>query len=185
MRERAEAARATYAHARQEGADRISAGLAALRAAAQKQGIGHGGIGHEQGRGREAARDSIEERLARLRERGPERAHGTGAGSIEEELARLRERGTGRGTGPGEERTAEAARQPGPGHGLDETRERLERLVERENRRTHESIRERLNEALGRAKPAERERPGHDEEHERERHSHRERERGHDDGWGL
>ena len=180
VRERAEAARATYSHAREEGADRISAGLAALRAAAQRQGIGHGGIGHEDGHDREAARHGIRERLASLREPGPERALGAGADSIEEALARLR----GRGAGQGEERTAkeraaEAARQPGQGHGLDEVRERLERLVEQENQRTHESIRERLNEALGRAKPVARE----TETHERERNTHRER--GHDDGWGL
>jgi hypothetical protein len=184
VRERAEAARQTYGHVREEGADRISAGLAALRAAAARQGIGHEaareGVGHEDSRGREATRDGIRERLASLREPGPERAHGAGAGSIEEGLARLR----GRGTGQGEERTAkgraaEVARQPGPGHGLDEVRERLECLVEQEQKRTHESIRERLNEALGRARPTARER----EAHERERSTHRER--GHDDGWGL
>lgn len=175
MRQRAEEARETYAHAREEGADRISAGLAALRAAAQRQGIGH-----EQGREREAARDSIKERLARLRESGPERAHGADAGSIEEQLARLRGRGEGRGTG--QESTAEAARksEPRQEHGLSDMRERLERLLEQENRRTHESIRERLDEALGRAKPAAREGPAHEQEHEREALR-----RGPSHGWGL
>ena len=183
VRQRAELARETYAHAREEGADRISAGLAALRAAAQRQGIGHEGIGHEQRREHEAARTSIEDRLASLRERGPERAHGAGAGSIEERLARLR----GRGTGQSEERTVEAARQSGPGHDLDDIRERLGRLLEQENQRTHEGIRERLSEALGRAKPVARERPAHEQGHEREREAprHGQSARGHDEGWGL
>ena len=90
VRQRAEAARETYAHAREEGADRIRAGLAALRAAAQRQGIGTGhglerehgpahGLAHgpapgeERGRDawaeRQASRDSIKERLERLRAR--------------------------------------------------------------------------------------------------------------------
>lgn len=43
-------------------ADRISTGLAALRAAAQRQGIG-----------REAERGSVEEQLASFRGRGPGR----------------------------------------------------------------------------------------------------------------
>jgi hypothetical protein len=171
LRQRAEAARETYAHAREEGAARISAGLAALRAAAQRQGIGH-----EQGRERAAARDSIRERLANLREPGPERAHGADAGSIEEQLARLRGRGTG------QERTAEAARksEPGQEHGLSDIRERLGRLLEQETRRTHEGIRERLDEALGRAKPVAREGPADEQEHEREALR-----RGHSQGWGL
>ncbi|MBP1807600.1 MobQ family relaxase [Rubellimicrobium aerolatum] len=182
VRERAQAARETYSHAREEGADRVSAGLAALRAAAQRQGIGQ-----EQGRGREVERESIEDRLARLRERGPERAHGAGAGSIEEGLARLRERGTGQGEERTAEATREAARQLGPGHGLEDTRERLQRILEQESQRAHEGIRERLNEALGRAKPVERERPGHGEAHEREKEAlrHGQRARGQGHGWGL
>ena len=179
VRQRAEAARETYSHAREEEAARITAGLAALRAAAQRQGIGP-----EDGREREAARDSITERLASLRERrGPERAHGAGAGSIEEGLARLR----GPGAGQGEERTAEAARQPWPGHGqersLAEIREELGRILEQETQRTHEGIRERLNEALGRATPVAREREAHEREGEREAPRHGQRARGH--GWGL
>ncbi|WP_176556340.1 MobQ family relaxase, partial [Rubellimicrobium rubrum] len=90
VRQRAELARETYAYAREEGADRIRAGLAALRAAAQLQGIrterergpahglAHGSAPGEE-RGREAGRDpwaerqaswdSIRERLERLRTR--------------------------------------------------------------------------------------------------------------------
>lgn len=193
VRQRAELARETYVQARDEGADRISAGLVALRAAAQRQGIGHG-EGHGHGReqsldawqereAREAARDAIRERLASWREPGPERAHGTrgaGAGAIEEGLARL----TGRGTDRDEERKREAERQreeQRPGHGLEEVRERLGRILEQETQRAHEGIRERLSEALGRAKPTARER----EAHEREAQRHGQRAHGHDDGWGL
>lgn len=151
MQERAALARETYAQARENGTDRVRAGLAALRAAVQRQEGGH-----EDGRGREAARDSIRERLANLR---------------------------GQGTEQGHERTAEAARQPGPGHGLDEIRERLARILEQESQRTHEGIRERLNEALGRAKPVAQERPAHSEAHERD--TPRQGQRGHGEGWGL
>lgn len=81
------------------------------------------------------------------------------------------------------DRTAEAARTPEPGHDLSHIRERLGRLLEQENQRTHEGIRERLDEALERAKPVARERPAHGEEHER--NTHRQRVRGHGEGWGL
>ena len=137
----------------------MSAGLAALRAAAQRQGIRH-----EQGREHEVARDSIKDRLASLREPGPEQAHEMGAGSIEERLARLR----GRGTGPGEERTAEITRQlgAGPEHGLGDIRERLGRILEQENQRTHEGIRERLNAVLD----TRRSHPALEEERERARY---------------
>ncbi|TNC45244.1 hypothetical protein FHG66_20270, partial [Rubellimicrobium rubrum] len=144
IRERAFLARETYTHAREEGADRIRAGLAALRAAAQRRESGREGIGREH----EEARDSIKDRLARLREPGPERAHEAGAGSIEERLARLR----GRGTGPGKERTAETAKQlgagPEQGQSLGDIRERLGRIREQEQSHTHENIRERLNTVL-------------------------------------
>ncbi|TNC44698.1 molybdopterin-guanine dinucleotide biosynthesis protein MobA [Rubellimicrobium rubrum] len=82
MQERVELARETYAHAREEGADRVRAGLAALRAAAQRHGIGEGqthGPGYDQeddkrqqrqerARQQERARetDSIKDRLARI-----------------------------------------------------------------------------------------------------------------------
>ena len=189
VRERAQLARSTYSHAREEGAHPVSAGLAALRAVAQKQGIGH-----EDGRGREAARESVEEGLARLREPGPERAHGTGAGAIEEQLARLREPGhglgTGRGVGQGEgaqaQASREAPRQPETGHRLEDTREQLRRILEQDSKRSHEDIRKQLNEALGRAKPVAREGQGHGEAHEREGEAHRQgRVRGLGHGWGL
>ena len=90
-----------------------------------------------------------------------------------------------RGTGQGERRTVEAARQPGPGHGqersLADIREELGRILEQDNQRTHEGIRERLNEVLGRAKPVAREREAHEREGEAPRHG--QRVRGH--GLGL
>ncbi|WP_218014195.1 MobQ family relaxase [Rubellimicrobium roseum] len=108
VRERAQLAREIYAHAREEGTDRIRAGLAALRAAAQRQGIGlergqgqergpthgiaHGPApGEEQGRDpwaeRQASRDSIKERLERLRTR--EAPHHAQDGSQHERVAGL------------------------------------------------------------------------------------------------
>ena len=79
VRERAELARETYTYTREGGADRIRAGLAALRAAAQRQGIGPERtdgptLGQVLGRERddeprperEASTVSIKERLMRL-----------------------------------------------------------------------------------------------------------------------
>ena len=110
VRERAELARQTYAHAREDGADRISAGLAALRAAAQRQGIATGqgiragpehgqarGLAHErehgltQGRearqtaGDERHRDPVQERDARA-------AREASRESIKEQLRQIRAR---------------------------------------------------------------------------------------------
>lgn len=165
VRQRAEAARETYVQAREEGADRVRAGLAALRVAAQRQGIGqgHARAGPEQrhapqdGHEREAAKDRIRERLASLREHG---------------------------ISQGEERSVEAGRSR-PAQGLDDVRERLGRILGRDDARSHENIREQLHEALGRARPVERETEAHDRTQERTKPTHHEREHGHevDDGW--
>ena len=74
MQERVELARETYAQSREDGAHRVRAGLAALRAAAQRHGIGEGQThGHGQGDDRRQQRqeraretDSIKGRLARI-----------------------------------------------------------------------------------------------------------------------
>lgn len=78
---------------------------------------------------------------------------------------------------------AEVARTPGPGHGLKDVRERLGRILEREEGRTHESTCEELSATLGRARPSVREGPTHDEELDREEQVRRHRERGR--GGGL
>ena len=85
------------------------------------------------------------------------------------------------------ETAKEAARQSGPEQSLGDIRERLGPLLEQENQRTHEGIRERLNEALGRAKPVAREGPTYGKAHEREKDTLRQgpRVRGHGLGWGL
>lgn len=159
LRARVELARETYAHAREEGADRVTAGLAALRAAAQKHGV-------EREQGRDAS---------------PEHAqgHAAEAGSIRERLARILDRGS-------RHKEAEVARETGPGHGQDDIRARLGRIlgpeVEQDNGEqdagasdpSHEnrSIRERLQAVLAREKPG----------HEREQvtHGRRSRESSHD-----
>jgi hypothetical protein len=122
--------------------------------------------------------------------RQPQRGHAAEDDGIKERLARL----TGRQAshdeidhdGAGHD-GAEAARPPGPEHGLGDVRERLGRLLEREHGRRHESLREELSAALERARPVAREEE-HDAEHERHRQTHRHRQRGHEDdghGWGL
>ena len=160
--ERAAQAREAYALAREQGTDHVRAGLAALRAAAQRQGIGHErghGLAHgeswrqareptreERGHGedawqeREASRASIRERLAQIREReGPQQANHA-------------QDGPGLGFG--------ARRQEGqPAHG-----------EERHQGRSlgAEAIREELERLRERARPgAEHEEPGHDPINER------------------
>lgn len=69
MRERLDLARETWTHAREEGADLITAGLAALRAAAQRHGLEqeHGlDAADEPVQGHTVEAESIQERLARI-----------------------------------------------------------------------------------------------------------------------
>lgn len=68
MRERLELARETWTHTREEGADLVTAGLAALRAAAQRHGLEreHGVEVAEPTLGDAVEADSIGERLARI-----------------------------------------------------------------------------------------------------------------------
>lgn len=94
------------------------------------------------------------------------------------ELARLRERSAGHDRAEAV-REAEPARQSGPEYDLQDIRERLGRILEQQEKRTHKAIREQLNEALEQARPT------RDQEHERKEVAHRQRQRGHDHGWGL
>ena len=97
--ERAAQAREAYAHAREQGTDPVRAGLAALRAAAQRQGIGlERGLGHGQEHGRSLAHgESWRQAREPTRE---ERGHDADAwqereasrASIRERLAQIRER---------------------------------------------------------------------------------------------
>ncbi len=227
VRERAALARETYAHAREEGADRIRAGLAALRAAAQRQGIGTGhgperergpahGLAHgpapgeERGRDpwaeRQASRDSIKERLERLRTReashhaqdGPQHereaglsagppAHGLdresrerslGTEAIRERLEALRDRAR-----PGAERVTEREEPAAglPARGVDQVREELARLREQDASRAaqgHDAIREQLREVLDRARPVAQEREGLGHGREGQAHGERTHEEG-------
>lgn len=107
VQERVELARTTYAQAREEGADRVRAGLTALRAVAQRHGIGEGqahGPDENDARQRphERETDSIKDRLARIIDRRTEL------------------------DGP------EVLREHGPGHGREDVRERLGRILGRE-----------------------------------------------------
>ena len=120
MRERLGAVRDAYTAARDQGHDRVTAGLAALRAAAERQRDG----------AMESGKDSVKDRLAQI----------VGRGVVE------REAGT-----------------DGQG-GRD--------------------IRDRLNEALGRVKPAVREGPQRDEGDERDVAKDRDLGPGHGEGWG-
>ena len=174
--ERAAQAREAYALAREQGTDHVRAGLAALRAAALRQGIGHergNGLAHGeswwQGREpareerghdqdawqeREASRASIRERLARIREReGPDQVHyaqdGLGLG-----IRARRQEGR---LAHGEER------HQGRSLGAEAIRERLEALRERAQPGA-ERVVEREEPAL--------ERPAHGEARERVREAH-------------
>lgn len=72
LRERLELARETWTHAREEGADLVTAGLAALRAAAHRHGLEreHGvEATDEPALGQAMEAESIQERLARIVER--------------------------------------------------------------------------------------------------------------------
>ena len=114
MRERLDLARETYGIAREEGQGRVSAGLAALRAAAAKD------------RGGERETGDFRERLARITGRDESERDGPEAGDGERELTgsraqeRLREtlgQGSGGGskTGRGRRRQAVDPRAAGRG----------------------------------------------------------------------
>lgn len=120
MRERLGAVRDAYSTARDQGHDRVTAGLAALRAAAERQRDGT----------LESGKESVKDRLAQI----------VGRGVVE------REAGT----------DVQGGRD----------------------------IRDRLNEALGRVKPAVREEQQHDEGDERDVAKDRDRGPGHGEGWG-
>ena len=161
LRARLELARDTWTHAREEGADRVTAGLAALRAAAQKHGID-----------REHERDVSQEQAPTLE-----------AGSLRERMARILDRGSGRWE-------VEVAHETGPMHEENDIRARLGRILGRKAEQDHtelqsgasepghesRSIREKLQVVLARAKPVTREAHGQ----EKEERVHRHEDRGHE-----
>lgn len=168
LRARLELARETWVHAREDGANLVTAGLAALRAAAQKHAI-------ERGHAQEAAQEQARE-------------HSLEAGSIRERLVRILDRGIGR-------KEAEVAQEPGLGHDPNDIRARLGRILGREVEQDqaeagasepgHESrsIREKLQAVLARDKPIAHEKP--DREHGRERDEAVQRHRDRDDAHEL
>lgn len=159
LRARLELARDTWVHAREEGADRITAGLAALRAVAQKHAIE-----------REHVRDV-----------SPEHAPVLEAGSLRARLARILDRGIG-------PREAEVAPEIGPEHGQDDIRARLGEILGREVEQAEagasapgqepQSIRDRLQAVLARTKHVTREE--HGQEQEERVHRHRDRDDEHE-----
>ena len=163
LRARMELARDTWVHAREEGADLVTAGLAALRAAAKKHATE-----------REHAQEAAPEQ---------EQKHTLEAGSLRDRLVRILDRGGGR-------REAEVAHETGPAHEGDDIRARLGRILGRDVEQDqaelqsgasepgHESrsIRDRLQEVLVRTKQVTREKHGH----EQEEVVHRHRDRGHE-----
>ncbi|MBV0893150.1 MobA/MobL family protein [Paracoccus sp. Z118] len=146
LRARVELARETYAHAREEGADRVTAGLAALRAAAQKHAID-----------REHGEEVSSEHASALE-----------TGSIRERLAHILDRGS-------ERREAEVAQETGPGPEPDDIRAQLGRILGREVEQAEpeadasapapeaRSIRDRLQAVLAQTKQVTR------DEHEQEK----------------
>jgi len=172
MQERVELARENYAAAREEGADRVRAGLAALRAAAQRHGIGEGPT-----HGLRPGRDESGERQRRQEREGD---------SIKDRLARLLERPTDRHAAE----EAGVMRDLGPGQGPEDMRERLERILGREAPGPTQAepgagdpftpgIRERLHEVLARAKPVTRQELGRGLTHDEDEHVLRHK----DQGW--
>lgn len=160
LRRRLELARETYVHAREEGADRVTAGLAALRAAAQKHAV-------EQEHGRE--RDVVQ---------GQAREHTLEAGSLRERLVHILDRGIGR-------KEVEVGHEIGPEHGQDDIRARLGRILGREVEQDQaeagasapgqepQSIRDRLQAVLARTKQVVGEELGHEQEERVHRHRDR------------
>ncbi len=164
LRARLELARETWAHVREEGADLVTAGLAALRAAAQKHAI---------------EREHAQE-VAQEHEQGP----ALEAGSIRERLARILDRGIGR-------KEVEAG-QIGPGHEEDDIRARLGRILGRDVEQDQaepqsgalelghqsRSIRDRLQAVLARDRQVGLKKPDRVHDHERDEAVHRHRHRG-------
>lgn len=165
LRARLELARETYVHAREEGADLVTAGLAALRAAAQKHAI-------EREHAREAAQEHVQ-------------GHTLEAGSLRERLARILDRGIGR-------TEAEVAQETRSEHEPDDIRARLARILGQEveqakaelqsgaSKPGHESrsIREKLQAVLAREKPTAHEKPDREHGRERDEAVQRQRDRG-------
>ena len=161
LRMRLELARETWTHAREEGANRVTAGLAALRAAAQKHAVGRE---HERAAAQEQARE-----------------HTLEAGSIRERLGRILDRGIGR-------KEAEVVPEHGPGHGEDDIRAKLGRILGREVEQAGteagasspgqepQSIRDRLQAVLAREKQVMREEPG--DKRDEVVHRHKDQEHG-------
>jgi len=127
MQERVGLARETYAAAREEGADKVWAGLAALWAAAQRHGAE-----------REGDRDAIKRRLAHIMDRQAEldearglRAPGPGLGrdEVKERLGRILGR---EASGPTHARSEVKAYQAPPSE-LDPIRQRLRGVLAREH----------------------------------------------------
>ncbi|MDO5371303.1 MAG: hypothetical protein Q4F04_13315, partial [Paracoccus sp. (in: a-proteobacteria)] len=162
LRARLELARETWTHAREDGADRVTAGLAALRAAAQKHAV-------EREHGREHERDVVQEQA---------REHTLEAGSLRERLARILDRGIDR-------KEAEVAQEKGPEHEEDDIRARLGRILKRDVEQDQaeaaasalgqesQSIRDRLQAVLAREKAVVREEYGHDQGEVVHRHKDR------------
>ena len=153
MRERLELARETYGTAREAGLDRVSAGLAALRAAAGKD------------RGVERETEGIQGRLARI----------------------VGREGAGRGGPAGKEQGAERV-------GADSVQERLREALKRDHGVESDdmserkddrkpTIRERLEEVLGRARERSEVENRRDVKQDREVKNTRERDR--DEDYGL
>jgi hypothetical protein len=113
MRERLDLARDAWAEAREEGQGHVSAGLAALRAAAGRQA-------------KELDQDEIKQRLTRIagREQGDENDHAPGQGSrdIRGRLADVL------GKARAEEQEREKAREKEREQELDEDRKRQRKL---------------------------------------------------------
>ena len=148
MRERLDVARETYGMARNEGQGRVSAGLAALRAAVDKDRSG------------EQAAENVRERLARITDRGRERedtpeSEAGGGKAARERLKGILDRDATQGP-------------QASSHKLDEHSE-LEQAVEPEPK---PSMKERLDEVLN--KP--REKLEMEEEPQKERKVESERE---------
>lgn len=161
LRARLELARDTWVHAREEGADRVTAGLAALRAAAQRHVVDRE---HEQ----EAAQEQVRE-------------HTLEASSLRERLARILDRESDR-------KEAEVGQEAGHEHRPDDIRARLGRILGREMEQdqtelqggasepSHEnrSIQDKLQAVLAREKQVTREEHGHEQEERVHRHRDRE-----------
>lgn len=153
MRQRLELAREQYGLAREEGQGRVSAGLAALRAAAAKDGA-------------QKQPEEIKERLARIAGRDQAEA---AEGSEPQPAGRMQER---------LKEALDRSRPPEPGR---ETRG-LERDEGEELKRQRPSVRERLGNILGRDADPDRKGEIKEREAEREQPRQRDRDMGDDFG---